>query len=69
MAKITHANVGTGIETLEEWMGENIHALDEGGDIVVSNPPSGYHKIYNIYARKIGAKYHLTIDVENEPEP
>ncbi len=31
MAKIIHTNVGVGIETLGEWMGEDIHALDEDG--------------------------------------
>ena len=65
--KIVHTNVGTGIETLTEWMGD-IHELTEGGDIIISNPPSGFHKIYNIYAKKIGDKYHLMVDVNTEPE-
>ncbi len=35
----------------------------------VSNPPSGCHKIYNIYARKIGDTYQPVIEVESVPEP
>lgn len=42
MAKVRHANVGEGIETLEEWMGENLHEVIDGGEIIPSNPPSGY---------------------------
>jgi len=68
MAKIVHTNVGTGIETLDEWMGQDIHELAEGGKIVISEPPSGFHKIYNIYAKKTGDIYHLMMVVETEPE-
>ncbi len=57
MAKITHTNVGEGIETLEEWMHEDTHALDEDGELIVSNPPSTYYKVYGIYMKKIGNKY------------
>ena len=42
MAKIIHTNVGTGIEDLEEWMGEGVHALDEAavdGNVVSYNVP------------------------------
>lgn len=71
MAKIIHTNVGVGIETLEEWMGEDIHEVNVNNDgvLLVSIPPSGKHKIYNIYAVKTGGKYHLEMDVENTPEP
>ena len=34
-----------------------------------SSPPSGYHKIYNIYAKKVGGSYHLVLVIESEPEP
>lgn len=69
MAKIVHTNVGVGIETLAEWMNESIHALDEDGEIVVSAPPSGSHKIYGIYALKTGEAYHLVMVLEDTPEP
>jgi len=69
MAKIKHANVGTGVETLGEWMGEDLHTVDtEDGILLVSVPPSGYHKIYNLYAEKTGEKYHLKMDYEEIPE-
>lgn len=69
MAKIIHENVGVGLETLAEWMSTDTHKLTEGGVLIVSEPPSGFHKIYNIYANKVGAKYHLVISVNTEPEP
>jgi len=68
MAKIVHTNVGVGIETLGEWMGEDIHEIVEGGELISSAPPSGYHKIYGIYAKKVGTQYHLIMVVETEPE-
>ena len=69
MAKIKHINVGTGIETLEEWMNVDVHELTEDGELIVSAPPSGFHKIYGIYAKKTGEVYQLFMVVENEPEP
>ncbi len=70
MAKIRHANVGTGVETLEEWMGDDIHEIDtDTGVLLISIPPSGFHKIYNIYAYKTGEQLHLKIDYEEIPEP
>lgn len=35
---------------------------------VPSNPPSGYHKIYNLYAKKTGVKYQLIMVLESVPE-
>lgn len=67
--KIVHANVGTGIETLEEWMHEDTHELAEGGILIVSEPPTGFHKVYGIYAKKTGENYHFVMVVETEPEP
>ena len=40
-----------------------------GNVVFTSSPPSGYHKIYNIWAKKVGGTYQLVIDVETEPEP
>ena len=68
MSKIVHTNVGEGIETLEEYMSEDMHELTEEGELILSAPPSGYHKIYGIYAKKVGAKYHLVMVVETERE-
>lgn len=68
MVKVRHIDVGEGIETLEEWMDESLHELIEGGKIVESNPPSTFHKIYNIYAKKVGVKYQLVMVVESDPE-
>ena len=71
MAKIIHTNVGVGIETLEEWMDEDIHELTEDGDgnIVPSFPPSGFYKITNMYMYKVGAKFMLRIFHKDTPEP
>jgi len=35
--------------------------------LIVSHPPPGDHLIYNIYARKVGAKYRLITEVEAIP--
>lgn len=32
-----------------------------------SIPPSGYHKVYNIYARKVVRGYNLLMEVDTEP--
>ena len=32
-----------------------------------STPPSGYHKVYSIYAKKVDKGYHLMIEVDTEP--
>ena len=69
MAKIRHVSVGEAIDTEAEWMDEDIHSLDEDGEIVVSAPPSTYHKIYGIYAKKVGNNYQLMMVVEDAPEP
>lgn len=68
MAKIIHTNVGTGIENLEEWMGEEIHALDEDGELIVSNPPSTYYKVYGVYMKKIGNSFHPVFVHSDTPE-
>ena len=68
MAKITHTNVGTGIEHLAEWMGDDIHALDEAGELIVTNPPSGFYKCYGVYMTKIGNKFHPVFVHSDTPE-
>ncbi len=68
MAKIIHTNVGVGVETLEEWMGEGIHELDEDGELIVSNPPSTYYKCYGLYMKKIGSKYYPVFVHSDTPE-
>ena len=34
---------------------------------LLSRPPSGYHKVYNIYARKVNKGYHLMIELDDKP--
>lgn len=68
MAKVIHTNVGTGIEHLEEWMGEGIHSLDEDGEIVVTAPPSGYYKCYGVYMTKVGNKFYPVFVHDDTPE-
>ena len=47
---------------------ELINLKGEGS--MPSLPPTGFHKIYNIYAKKIGeGKYNIMADIETEPEP
>ena len=67
MAKIKHVSVGEALDSTE-WAGDDIHTLTEDGEIIVSAPPSGFHKIYGLYAKKVGNKYHLMMVVEAEPE-
>ena len=52
---------------LTERLGSQL--LNIGGEINMrSIPPIGYHKIYNLYAKKIGeGKYNLMADIETEP--
>lgn len=68
MAKIIHTNPGVGIETAEEWMGEDMHELDEDGELIVTNPPSGYYKVYGIYMTKIEEKYFPVFVHSDTPE-
>ena len=63
--KVKHISVGTDIKDDAEWTGENLHTLEmEDGAVLVSNPPQGGHKVYNIWAVKVGSKYHLEMEVE-----
>jgi len=52
----------------EEWEWEETHELPTNTILLVSEPPSGKHKVYNLYATKIDAKYHLVFEVETIPE-
>ncbi len=67
--KIRHGDVGQGLESVAEWQGDDLHEVIGGGDIIISNPPSTFHKIYNLYAKKVGATYHLMMEVESVSEP
>ena len=70
MARITvkHKDVAEKIYK-EDYLWEELHELPSDSVVVVSEPPSGYYKIYNIYAQKIGTKYHIVTEQENVPEP
>ena len=68
MGVIRHTDVGLGV-TKVEYHDEDAHELPEDTILIVSEPPSTYHKIYNLYAIKTGDKYHLQMDVEEIPEP
>jgi hypothetical protein len=55
-------------------MDEDLHelVLDESidnGMLVVSNPPSGFYKVTNIYCTKVGDTYELVVNHENIPQP
>ena len=47
---------------------ETIASLVDGISLT-SKPPVGCHKVYNIYAKKVGDTYHLVMEIETEPEP
>ena len=48
--KVKHNSVGTEIQDDAEWTDENLHVLEiEPGAVLVSEPPSGFHRITNIY--------------------
>lgn len=70
MARITvkHKDIG---ETLykEEYHWDEAHELPGDSVLLVSEPPSGFHKIYNIYAKKVGTKYHWIMEVETISQP
>ena len=68
MVKVVHTNVGTGIETLQEFMGEDMHELSEEGELLVSDPPSGYYKVYGIYMKKIGDRFYPVFVHNDTPE-
>lgn len=43
----------------------------KGADSVASEPPVGYHKVYDIYAKKISSdpdKYSIMLGIESEEE-
>jgi len=50
------------------YLSGDAHELPAETILIVSEPPSGKHKIYNFYAIKTGDKYHLVFEVENVPE-
>jgi len=70
VARITvkHKDIG---ETLykEEYHWDEAHELPDSSILLVSEPPSGKYKIYNIYLQKIGSKYHPIFEYESIPEP
>ena len=70
MAKIIvkHKDIGEELSQ-EEYVWAEAHELPGDSILLVSEPPSGKYKIYNIYMQKIGAKYHPIFEIENIPEP
>lgn len=67
MAKIKHIDVGEELDSVE-WVSPDTHEVVEGGKLIVSEPPSTFHKIYNLYAKKVGSTYQLVMVLESEPE-
>lgn len=67
MARIKHVDVGEELYATE-WVSPDAHEVIEGGKLIVSEPPSTFHKIYNLYARKTGNTYQLVMVLESEPE-
>ena len=69
MAKIKHKSTGIECDS-GEFHGVELHEVSEGdGGLLISNPPSGFHRVYNIYLQKTGGKYHPIFIVEDIPEP
>jgi hypothetical protein len=68
--KVKHISVGTEIKDDAEWTKEDLHTLEvEEGAVIVSNPPSGGYKIFNMWLEKVGSKYKIMFDIENIPIP
>lgn len=69
-----HNALKDAIKALEAKVGVDLSAVQTSLDYIVnqlavkSQPPIGFHKIYEVYAKKIGDKYHLVMVVETEPE-
>ena len=56
---VKHINVGVGLETLEEWMGEDIHELPTDTVLVISKPPDGFTQVKTIYLKEIEQELYL----------
>jgi len=65
---VKHKDIGDKLYQ-EEYHWDEAHELPSSSILLVSEPPSGFHKIYNIYANKVGSKYHWIMEVETIPEP
>ena len=52
-------------KTLVDWWASSLYPKP----LIVSNPPSGCHQVYNLYANKVEGKYRLVMVVETEPRP
>jgi len=50
-----------------EW--KRLGALTGSGTVVFGTAPSGLHKVYGLYARKVGDEYQPVMIIETEPEP
>jgi len=63
------------IKKIEAKLGIDMSEVRTSLDYIVkqlaikSIPPSGFHKVYEIYGRKTDAKYRPIIIYESEPEP
>ncbi len=71
---IKHKTVGEQIDDEAEWMAGDLHQLadnddNEGETIVISNPPSGYYRVLNLYAHKVGSTYKLRYQVDDTVIP
>lgn len=69
-----HNALKEAVKALEAKVGVDLSAISTSLDYIVSQlavksqPPSGYHKVYEIYGQKEGEKYHPIIIYETEPE-
>jgi len=69
-----HNALKEAIKALEVKVGIDLSAVETSLDYIIkqlavkSDPPTGYHKVYGLYAKKTGDKYHPVIEVETEPE-
>ena len=71
MADFKHKTVGTQLTQaeFEDTVLHEIDGLTAGGVLVISNPPSGYYKVVNLYCEKVGASYKLVVVHEDTPQP
>ena len=66
MSNIKHISVGEELNSVE-WASEDTHELVGGGEIVPTDPPSGYYKVTNLYCVKVGNAYKLVVEHEDTP--
>jgi len=63
-----HKDAGINVDSVE-WTEDALHELASDTIILVSDPPSGFHRIVSLYMKKVGVKYQFVAVVETDPVP